>query len=77
MESDDKVREVSIKNSTCYYFDDMIKLDFSLDNFFIDEKSCKNNSVYKISHKTLMCAKPVRIRFDKSHLWDFMLELNI
>ena len=57
MESNGKVREVSIKNSTCYYFDDVIKLDFYLDNFFIDEKGCKNNSVYKISQKTLMCAK--------------------
>ena len=33
---------VHIENSTCYYFDDIIKLeDFDLDNILIDEKSHK------------------------------------
>ena len=32
-------KKVSIKNCTCYYFNDMIKLeDFDLDNILIDEK---------------------------------------
>ena len=31
--------KVRIKNRTCYYFDDIIKLkDFDLDNILIDEK---------------------------------------
>ena len=30
----------NFKNRTCYYFDDIIKLeDFDLDNILIDEKS--------------------------------------
>ena len=35
-------KKVRIKNRTCYYFDDLIKLeDFDLDNLLIDEKSHK------------------------------------
>ena len=31
--------KVRIKNCTCYYYDDIIKLeDFDLDNYYIDEK---------------------------------------
>ena len=36
MESNDKLKEINIKNQnrTCYYFDDIIKfVDFELDNF--------------------------------------------
>ena len=33
MESNDKLRQISIKNFTCYYFDDIIKFeDFNFDN---------------------------------------------
>ena len=33
MESNDKLEEVDIKNHTCYYFDDMIRIeDSDLDN---------------------------------------------
>ena len=33
-------KKVCIKNRTCYYFNDIIKLeDFDLDNILIDEKS--------------------------------------
>ena len=39
MESNDRLKEVNIKNRTCYYFDDKIG-DFDFDNIFIDEKSC-------------------------------------
>ena len=40
-------KEVDIKNCTCYYFDDKIKIeDFDFDNIFIDEKSYKNILVY-------------------------------
>ena len=32
-----------IKSRTCYYFDDIIKLeDFDLDNILVDEKSHEN-----------------------------------
>ena len=33
-------KKVRIKNRTCYYFDDIIKLgDFDIDNILIDKKS--------------------------------------
>ena len=33
-----KLQKVRFKNRTCYYFDDIIKLeDFDLDNILIDE----------------------------------------
>ena len=66
IENHDKLKEIDIKNCTRYYFDDIIKFeDFDLDNILIDEKSCKNISVYNISYKTLIVAKPLRIRFNK------------
>ena len=66
MESNEKLKEINIKNLTCYYFDDIIKTeDFDLDNILIDEKSYKNFLVYNISYKILIDYKPLRIRFDK------------
>ena len=45
---------------------------FDFDNILKDEKLHENvsnisNNVYNISHKTLMCAKTMRTRFDKVH----------
>ena len=66
MESKDELKEICIKNRTCYYFDDIItdrdiySVDILLDDF-LDE----NISVYDISYKTSMGPKPLRIRFDK------------
>ena len=58
--------KVRIRNRTCYYFDDIIKLeDFDIDNILIDEKSHKNILIYDISYKTLIGSKPLRIRFDE------------
>ena len=35
-------KNIGIKNGTCYYFDDLIKLeDFDIDNILIDQKSHK------------------------------------
>ena len=40
MESNDKLKDINIKDRTCYYFDDIIKSeDFNIDNILIDEKS--------------------------------------
>ena len=50
----------------CCYFDDIIKIeDFDLDNILIDEKSYEIILVYNISYKTLIGAKPSRIRFNE------------
>ena len=59
-------KKVGIKNHTCYYFNDIIKLeDFDLDNILIDEKSHENILIFDISYKTLIGLKPLQIRFDK------------
>ena len=40
MESNDKLKEMDIKNHTCYHFDDTIETEnFDPDNILIDEKS--------------------------------------
>ena len=40
MESNDKLKEIDIKNRTCYYFDNIIKIeDFDNDDILRDEKS--------------------------------------
>ena len=53
MESNE-LKEIDIKNSTCYYFDDIIKIeDFDFDNILINEKSCRIILAYDISYKTL------------------------
>ena len=42
MESNDELKEIDIKNCTCYYFYDVIKIvDFNLNNFLIYEKYTK------------------------------------
>ena len=65
MESNDEFKKNDIKNRACYYVDDIIKIeDFDLHNV-LNENSYENILVYNISCKTLICAKPLRIRFDK------------
>ena len=62
MDSNDELKEIGITNCTCYYFDDVIKIeDFNLDNILIDEKSYKKILVYNISYKTLVDPKPLII----------------
>ena len=66
MESNYELKEINVKNHTCYYFDDQIKFkDFDLDNILIDEKSYKNILVYYISSKTWIVDKPLCIKFNK------------
>ena len=66
MESKDKLKEIDIKNCTCYYFDDIIKdVDINLSDTLLGEKLYENISVYDISYKTSTTRKPMCIRFDK------------
>ena len=59
MNSNDELKEINIKNRSCYYFDAIINIeDFNLDNILIDEQSHENILVYNISYKTLIDAKP-------------------
>ena len=47
MESKGELKEIDVKNRTCYYLDGIIKTeDFDLDNILIDGKSYENISVY-------------------------------
>ena len=66
MDRKDVLKETDIKNRTCYYFDDIIRIeDFNIDNISIDEKSYVKILVYNISYKSLIDAKPLRIMLDK------------
>ena len=74
--SNDELKEIDIKNRTCYDFDDIIKSeDFNLGNILIDEESYENILVYNISYKTFIDAKPLCTRLDK--IDGFMMELEI
>ena len=54
MESNE-FKRVRNKNRTCYYFDDIIKLEyFVLNNIVIDGKSHENILIYDISYKALI-----------------------
>ena len=66
MEINDKLKEIDIKNRTCCYFDDIIKIEYiGLDNISIEEKSFENILVYNISSKSSIDFKPLRVRFNK------------
>ena len=53
-----ELRKARIKNSMCYYFDDIVKLEnFNLDNISVDEKSHENILTYDTSYKTSICSK--------------------
>ena len=52
MDSNDELKEIDIKNSTCYYSDGIFKIeDFNLDNMLLDKKSNENILVYTISYQ--------------------------
>ena len=55
-----ELKKVCIKNRSCNYLDDIIKLeDFHFDNILIDGKSHKNILIYDILYKTLSGPKPL------------------
>ena len=72
MESKNELKEIDIKNRTCFYFDGIIRfwdryIDFS--EILLEEKlynrKYENILIYDILYKTSTWAKPLRIRFDK------------
>ena len=66
IQRNDELKEIDMKNWTCYYLYYIIKIeDFDFDNIFNDEKSHENILVCDISYKTFLGKKPLRIRFDK------------
>ena len=66
MASNNELKGIYIKSRTCYYFDDIIKIeDFDINNILIDKKPYENILVYNISCKSLIDFRPLHIRFDK------------
>ena len=66
MESKDELKEICIKNRTCYYFDDIITdRDIYSVDILLDKEIYENISIYDISYKTSTGPKRLRIRFDK------------
>ena len=61
-ESNNELQEINIKNRTCHYFDDIIKIeDFDHGNILTDQKSCENIFVHNISYKILIAAKSLHV----------------
>ena len=49
-----KIKDVDIKNNTCYFFDDIINIkSFNPNEIKIDEKSYKNILIYYIGCVTI------------------------
>ena len=49
-----KVKDISIKNQTYYFFNDIINIEhFDLNNIKIDKKSYKNVLIYYIEYVTI------------------------
>ena len=66
MKSNDKLKQIDIKNHTCYYFDDITNIEaLDVDNILVDEKSNENILIYDVLYKTPYGAKPICIIFDK------------
>ena len=66
IDSIDALKEIDIKHHTCYYFDDIIRIeDLIIDNISTDKKPYEKFLVYNISYKSLIDAKPLRIMHDK------------
>ena len=61
-----KLKEVCIKNRTCYYFHDVIKTeDFNFGNTLLDERPYENILILNGLYKTLIGAKLLLIMFNK------------
>ena len=49
-----KFKDISIKNHTCYFFDDVVNIKlYDLNNIKIDETSFKNIPIYFIGYVTI------------------------
>ena len=62
MENEDELNKTDIKNRTCYYFHDIMRvLDIDFSDVLLSEKSYENILIFDISYKTFMGAKPLHI----------------
>ena len=58
----DGLKKARIKNRTCYYFDDLIKIEVFT---FVNNSLNGNILVHDISYKTLFGSKLLRVIFDE------------
>ena len=69
MESKDELKQTDIKNRTCYYFDNIMRvIDINFSNILWNEKSYKTYErilIYDITYKIFTGSKPLRVRFDE------------
>ena len=66
MNSNNQLKEINIKNHTCYYFDDIININhLNLDNILLNEKSFENILLYDIAYKTPYSVGSLPIIFDE------------
>ena len=69
MKRKDKLKEIDIKNFTCGYFDDTMRVvDIDFNSILLDGKSYKTNEnilIFDILYEIFMGSKPVRIRFNE------------
>ena len=61
------LKEINVKNRTCYYLDYIINIIIIsiIYNISMGKKSYENILVYDIWYKTLIGPKPLPIRFDQ------------
>ena len=73
----DELEKLCTKNRTCYYFHDIIKIDyFDFGIILMDEKSYQNILIYEVSCKTLMDANCVLCLMENMGLLEIMMALN-
>ena len=69
MESKDELKQTDIKNRTCYYFDNIMRvIDINFSNILWNEKLYKTYErilIYDITCKIFTGSKPLRVRFDE------------
>ena len=68
MECNDELKEIDIKNCTCYYFDNiMASRDTYSGNILLEEKLYKNVLICDILHKNFVGSQLLCIWFNKIH----------
>ena len=78
MENKDELKN-NIKNRTCYYFDDIIRIrDINPNSILLNEKLQRKILIYDVSYKTFMGEKPCVFSLIKQiDLLKCLMELDI
>ena len=78
MDNKDELKN-NIKNRTCYYFDDIIRIrDINPNNILLNEKLQRKILIYDVSYKTFMGEKPCVFSLIKQiDLLKCLMELDI